>query len=815
MSTIYKDRDRDRDSGGRSYTTVRRYHVPDRDEGREVVEEKKIVIKREREAPPRETREHRYERDVEREREPLRRDVEYRVVEREREVEREPAPRRDFDYRVIEREREIERSPPARESRDIRYEREILRAPSPPQPERVREYRFERDIEREPPRRDPYELERYSRSTEYFAQPQPIIIRQDAQPIIIREPARQPIVLQREEPRYEFIEREEVRDQQIVRREEPPPPSRREEPSPSPPPPSRKRDDEENYYYERKTREVARDDRPYRSRHDVEPRESASQYGDDHYSSEDDTYIVRRTVESSRSRSPNHRRHLAEGAIAGIGAAELLRHHKKRQGEDPGHRGRTALGGAALGAVGAEVLSRARSRARSSRGSRSRSSSSDRSYRSSRRGKSRRRKHKSRSRSKSRSKSRVRQLAGLGAVAAVGAVAAYALRNRQAANQPVMIERRSRSRRRRGSFDSTIIEERPGSAAPKNRNARVAQAGLATAAAAGIWQRMRSKSRGGKSRSQSRLRTGVPIAAAGLGGAAVAGLYQRNQARKEARRENALGSERSRSRSRSRSVPYPDDDPHMRRAASDAALIEYGGDPIHTDRRYDDEPGEYHRRHRGYSSESSPDGRQRNRNSSRSRSRSRRRGLAEAAAAAGVAGAAAHEVTKRNERKRAERRREWHQSEKKRAATDTCIGRDDESDYGRDNSPPYSPPPMGPNAGEYPPQHEEFYPSTNTFPPPPSNNYGGREADYGPGGYPPYNPNDFPPPPGSTTPQPGTDHRYADPNLGYPQANETYAGDTRYEHGQHDPRDRSGPENVSPDFGNHDVDDPHGAFPSV
>lgn len=115
--------------------------------------------------------------------------------------------------------------------------------------------------------------------------------------------------------------------------------------------------------------------------------------------------------------------------------------------------------------------------------------------------------------------------------------------------------------------------------------------------------------------------------------------------------------------------------------------------------------------------------------------------------------------------------------------------------YGRDHSPPYSPPPMGPNAG-YPPEHQEFYPSSNTFPPPPTNY--AREGEYAPE-YPPYNPNDYPPPPGETMP---------DPNLGYPQPNETYAGDSRYEHGHHD---RPGPENVSPNFDNGEVDDPHGA----
>ncbi|KAG9589198.1 hypothetical protein KCV01_g12332, partial [Aureobasidium melanogenum] len=309
MSVIYKDRDEPR-----TYTTVRRYRVPDRAFEEEDVYEKQIVIKRDREQAPR------YDRDLE-----------YRTRERD-------APR------------EV-----------VRYERNVERAPSP---ERVREFRFEREVEREPPRRDQWDLERYTRSTEYY-QPQPIIIRQEPQPIIIKEAPRQQVVLQREDPHYEVIERDDAQ---------------------------RRRDDDD-YYYERTTREVDRgprrggggedfyDERDYRR--DIDPRDSASNYADDRYSSDEDVVITRtERTGGSRDHSPHHRRHLAEGAIAGLGAAEILRHHRRKQGEDGGHRGRQLLGGAALGAVGAEALSRARSHMRSSR---SRSSSSDRSYRSSRR----------------------------------------------------------------------------------------------------------------------------------------------------------------------------------------------------------------------------------------------------------------------------------------------------------------------------------------------------------------------------------------------------------------------------------------------
>jgi hypothetical protein len=106
---------------------------------------------------------------------------------------------------------------------------------------------------------------------------------------------------------------------------------------------------------------------------------------------------------------------------------------------------------------------------------------------------------------------------------------------------------------------------------PEHRNRRIAQAGLASAAVAGIFERVRSKSRGkngnARSRSKSRIRTGVPIAAAGLGGAALAGLYEKTQAGKAAKKQAIIDDElsrgrrrSSRSRSRSRSVPapYPD-----------------------------------------------------------------------------------------------------------------------------------------------------------------------------------------------------------------------------------------------------------------
>ena len=120
---------------------------------------------------------------------------------------------------------------------------------------------------------------------------------------------------------------------------------------------------------------------------------------------------------------------------------------------------------------------------------------------------------------------------------------------------------------------------------------------------------------------------------------------------------------------------------------------------------------------------------------------------------------------------------------------------------------------MGSNAGAYPTQNQDYYPTSNSFPPPPTNDYAARDVgypageyppeEYPPGEYPAYNPADYPPPPGAT-PQPGGIPDPYDPSnahhhqnqAGYAGPNETFAGDARYETGHHG--GRAGPENVSP-----------------
>ncbi|KAK0922282.1 hypothetical protein LTR91_004956 [Friedmanniomyces endolithicus] len=834
---VYRERDvereRDSDRGShyeaprRTYTTVKRYQVPETSRllfnGEDKVEEdKQIVIRRERREspPPREEvtyrvtervqreqpREREREQPREREREQPREEVDYRFTERIREREREPpsVQRRDISYRVIERDSDQDRSSAGRsEFRATERERASVRAPSPPErePERVREFRFEREREFSPPRRreqrdDPYDVERYSKSTEYFSQPQPIIIREAApQPIIIREERREPIIIreerrepvvireewreperrepERRETQYEFIEREEVKDEtrSLVRRESPLAPSVHPAASIHPtasihPAPSVNRAqsthsekaEEENYFYERRV--VERDRGPRRRddsyddrRSEVRPRDSASQYSSD----ESYEYVRRERIrddsrDGGREGSPKHRRHLAEGAIAGIGAAEIFRSHKKNQGENVGGRAKSAVAGAAVGALGAEAVSRVRAY---SRRRKSRTPSPDDSYDDRR---DRRGKRKEHTRDRSKSLSRAQQLGALAAVTAVGALAGYALK-KKGNNETVIIKdeapRRSRSRRRRASADSsytenTMLSEGGGRALdPEHRNRRMAQAGLATAAAAGIWDRVRSKSRGGTS--QSRVKQAVPIVASGLGGAALAGLYEKNKATKEAKKAAIIEGEmgrgrrssrmRSRSRSRSAPAPYPADD----RYVDDRGLIAYGHEPIYPDQQ------------RGYYSDEEP----------------------------------AHEIGKRRERSRQREEAQRHDEEPYQ--------------YGNEPYPLESPTPQ---PGGYLPPHQQgaygneaAYPSSTYFPPPPTDEYARGEPEPAP--YPQYNPADF----AQGGPQQPYHQSYggygeSDATLGAPHPNDTFAGDPRYgatpDATQYDERNRGrNPENVS------------------
>lgn len=673
MSTILvrerereRDRDRDRDWDERSstfrdpargtLTTVKRYRIPAPDDDPKI---DKLSL---------------YERDRERRSDYGGRAVEEtRIIRRERSPSPEPERRVERDIRIERIERERDPEPERRYEKDIRIERfEREREPEPRRFER--EIRYERDVETLPVRRDPYDLEKYSRSTEYFRTPdppQPIIIRQAPQQIIIQEAPRAPIVIaapQKEESDYQLIQRSEVSEDRQVARREP--------------------QHEEDYYYERRTREVQGADRDddvheerYVRRRDVSPGDSISQHERDYSSDEDMVYIRKETRETyGRDGSPHHKRHIAEGAIAGLGAAELLRHHRKEEGKELSGRGSRVgkdIGAAALGAVAAQGISRAKSHHREK--SRVRYDSRSRSRERDRKG---RRKHRY-SRSRSRSRSRIRQLAGLGlGAAAIAAAVGYANRNK---NNNSKDDRRSRSRTRRHSISAVPEDDARN---PAHRKKKIAQAGLASAAVAGLVERAQSKSRSrGKSRSKSRVRQGLEVAGAGLGGAALAGIYEKNQAKKAEKEEESGRRERTKrrgSRSRSRSVPY---DGYRDASASDPGLIEYGDQPVYSTGGVPDfynrpasQAGFYgapneamvpaltagptnngsrnRDRRREISSSGSDSGRRRRhrRNKNESRSHSRTRDLATAGLAAGAAGIAASQHEKRKQRRKEEKR---------------------------------------------------------------------------------------------------------------------------------------------------------------
>ncbi|KAI7252759.1 hypothetical protein KC335_g15512 [Hortaea werneckii] len=726
---VYRDRD-----GGerveypndppRSYTTVKRYQVPD--VARKVFEpqeeeDNKLVIRRRESSPARTTyapaRSYAPSHAPSRSRRGDNIDIDIDINERD-------SRRRDIPFRHVEQHGSDydRRSEPRSNYRVV--DREVIRREPSPEPERYNEWRFERERDFSPPRHEhrrhyDYDVERYSKDTEYYTQPQP-------QPIIIRESAPQqqaPIIIreERRDPAPIIIrERDDTKDESrsLVKREEPPPPA------PAPPPP----EPEENYFYERRIREL---DRPRRRsdsyERSVRPRDSASQWSDDSYE-----YVRRERIYdeggsrsrsrfSSRSRSPHHKRHLAEGALAGLGAAEILGHHRRERGEGGNRVGRD-VAGAALGAA--------------------------------------------------------QKLGGLAAVAGVAALAGYAIKNRNKKNETIIVNegrpRRSRSRRRRASVDSYMSPSDAGSKAhsPEHKNRRIAQAGLASAAAAGIWEKVRSRSRGGRARSKSRIRQGAPIAAAGLGGAALAGLYEKNKANQESKKAAIIEDEKGRA---------------------------YGHDPIYPEsaRGYysDEEPGMYRRRHgRASSGGSSPDTRRRS-GSRRSRSRSRAKDLTGAGAAAGVAGVAAHEYGKRKERSRnreAESRRREDERYEDRYRGD-----------GDHYEPHYDHPGYLPPQAHAPYDNHQAYPGGNYFPPPPTDDHVYNQAapPQQSNPYPAYNPADYAQ--GGPQQQPYS-HPYgaydSEANLGapYPGGNETFAGDTRYAPTpEHDGRRGRNPDDVS------------------
>ncbi|KAJ5752176.1 hypothetical protein N7520_009093 [Penicillium odoratum] len=462
------------------------------------------------------------------------------------------------------------------------------------------------------------------------------------------------------------------------------------------------------------------------SRRDLSPRDSISQAsrqrGRTDYSSDDEYYYHEETRTYDGER-PHHRRHLAEGALVGAGAAELFRNHRKREGEEVSHGISHAVktaGAGALGAVAVNAAGHVRDYYRSKSRSRHRGhSDDDRSYRHSHRSHSHGRRSRSRSRSHSHSRAKTLLEVGLGAAAIAAGVAA--LRSKKNAD-----ERTGRSRTRsRSRARSTARSDKDSARSVSQRNKHMAGAGLAGAAVAGLVEHHRSKSRSRKGeRSHSRLRQALPVLAAGLGTAAATGIWEKKKAEKEEREGRSRGTSRS-GRSRSRGAPdsaYPDP------TRDSAGLIEYGKDPVtgsipaehyygaptSPGPAYYSDGAEYSRRQsRDRSRSRSRAGRRNDSSSGSDRSRrhrkhrSRSRDVAGAALGAGGLGYAAHKYSQSRERKKAER-------EQDRARYDNVDHHDPyEESYDPE---PYPPSRTAPNYQEPP---ANYYPNTNYFPPPP------------------------------------------------------------------------------------------------
>lgn len=465
------------------------------------------------------------------------------------------------------------------------------------------------------------------------------------------------------------------------------------------------------YYYQRRVREYD-DDRPL-SRREISPHDSVSQVTrsrshrdrerDRDYSSDESMVYVRKETREY-DEDPKHRRHLAEsaGAVIGVGAAELLRHRNKSQGEEVSSgwsRIGRDVGAGAVGAMTADVIMRYRSKSRR----RSESVDDGRSSHHHHHHRCHRSRHRSHSRSSSLSRATTLAGIGLGAAALAGAIALA--RKKSEDNR----ERRSRSRRRRESVSSSGDDARSSS----HRNKRMAEAGLAGAAVAGLIEKARSRSRsrnGERSRSRSRIRKSLPVVAAGLGSAAVAGLYEKHKEKKEKEAAAERQRRRSRPRSRARSAIHPDP------TRESAGLIEYGNDPVYgkipttdyygrpaTPQGYYSDAvvpadagdaahgaarhGRRHRhrsRSREYSSDSSSDSdrgsrRSHRRDQKKERSRSRIRDLAEAGLAAAGVGYAASKYKEKKKKKKDEEEeeeadKERHSRERERWSKLTLSG---------------------------------------------------------------------------------------------------------------------------------------------
>lgn len=552
------------------------------------------------------------------------------------------------------------------------------------------EVRIERRVEE---RRDD-SVERWRKETEYFEPaPAPIVIRQRApeQRIIVQEaPAPAPLVI-----------REQQESREVVASRHP-----------------SHHDDE--YYYRREMREVGPyvhreeevaiehyDDHRHRhhhSRHHHHHSHSHSHHRHHSDGESGDEYYKKTVIRRDRSSSgsPHRKRHIAEGALAGAGLSAILATRRNGHGELPENRGRKVLAGAALGAIGTEVVRRAHSAYEDKYGDDER----DREY----------------ERGGEKPHSRIKTGLGIAAVALAAAGAAKYYQSNKIEKEELS---RGRSRRRYTDDESSRSPSRKRS---KSRASSLAKAAAGTAAVAGLvkhYRDKRSKSRDGKSRSRSRLRTGAEIVAAGLAGAGAKKLYDKRKDKKEKEKERSRSlsehsrgyssvddyerddrdrRRRSRSRSVTRSGPtYPDADSST--ADPELGMVEYGTRPLHVDPRYPEygagaagyesaaEESRNHRRKKRRSrsrgdSDYSGDSDTESRKPERKRSRSRLRDVATGVAAAGAAaiGIKKYKESKEKEKeKEKEQEREKEKDEKERRK-DRRKDRDSDRDFDSDRS---------------------------------------------------------------------------------------------------------------------------------
>lgn len=672
-----------------------------------------------------------------------------RMVFYEKDVERDN--RRDPDrsritvYETKETDREWDkRSRHGRPEEELRIEKRV-------------EERFDDDRG--------YDVERYRKETEYYVPqsppPPPVIIRQQSQEpqkIIVQDAPPAPIIVPRQQPGVVVL-RDRETDREMARRD---------------------RDGyEDDYYYRYDRREVG----PYRgdrerdyamARYERHPRH------DDYYS-EDDEYYYRRTVRRDGSESPHHKRHLAEGALAGAGISAILSSRRDAYGDLQENRGRKVLAGAALGALGTEVARRAHS-AYEERFGHDRESVDHHHH-------------------------LVKK--GLG-VAAVALAAAGAAKYFQANKIEKEEAHRGRSRTR-GYYSGG--DDYSSSASPSYRVSRVsrsrsrskrrslstvAKAALGTAATAGIIKHIRDKSKSksrdrSRSRSKSRLRRAAEIGGVAAAAGVANKLWNDHKEKKDRsrdlsesgdddyyrRRRSTSGRRRSpsgsRHRSRSRSIarsPYsqPGADPEL-------GLVEYGTDPLYPasrvapaprdlDPEAEDRRAERRRRRRRDPSVSSGSDSEHVR---RSRSRSRLRGMAEAGAAAiGIKEFKDRHDTKHKERR--ERRSRSRSIDHHRRGHDegSRIG-DSRRDYFDDAVPRPHSPPTASGGAYYPP----YSPTPGGPPMAPADNYVPYPESHGSAPlrkeYKPYVPQDYtgyapppPPPPAGPPPRPEPTFQAAD-----------------------------------------------------